>query len=63
MRILQIVPALSLVYGGPSQMVVGLCAALAAHGADVTILTTDANGDNGQAPLDVPLGVPISQDG
>jgi glycosyltransferase involved in cell wall biosynthesis len=63
MRILQIVPALSLVYGGPSQMVVGLCAALAAAGADVTILTTDANGDNGQAPLNVPLGVPIQQDG
>jgi glycosyltransferase involved in cell wall biosynthesis len=63
MRILQIVPALSLVYGGPSQMVVGLCAALAAAGAEVTILTTDANCDNGQAPLDVPLGVPISQDG
>jgi glycosyltransferase involved in cell wall biosynthesis len=36
---------------------------LAAAGADVTILTTDANGDNGQAPLDVPLGKAIAQDG
>jgi glycosyltransferase involved in cell wall biosynthesis len=63
MKILQIVPSVSLVYGGPSQMVVGLSSALAAAGAQVTILTTDANGDNGQAPLDVPLETPIAQDG
>ncbi len=63
MRILQIVPSISLVYGGPSQMVRGLSQGLAAAGADVTILTTDANGDNGQAPLDVPLGKAIAQDG
>jgi glycosyltransferase involved in cell wall biosynthesis len=29
----------------------------------VTIITTDSNGDTGQAPLDVPLGVPVSQNG
>ncbi len=63
MRILQIVPSLSLVYGGPSQMVLGLSGALARAGAEVTIVTTDSNGDVGQAPLDVPLGVPIDQDG
>jgi glycosyltransferase involved in cell wall biosynthesis len=63
MRILQIVPSISLVYGGPSQMVLGLSAALAAEGIDVTILTTNSNGDAGQPPLDVPLGVPISQHG
>lgn len=63
MRILQIVPSLSLVYGGPSQMVLGLSGALARQGAAVTIVTTDSNGDVGQAPLDVPLGVPIDQDG
>lgn len=63
MRILQIVPSISLVYGGPSQMVLGLSAALAREGVEVTILTTDSNGDVGQPPLDVPLNVPIEQDG
>ncbi|MCD8486411.1 MAG: hormogonium polysaccharide biosynthesis glycosyltransferase HpsP [Desertifilum sp.] len=63
MRVLQIVPSISLVYGGPSQMVLGLSAALAKAGAEVTILTTDSNGDTGQAPLDVPLDRPVEQDG
>ncbi len=63
MRILQIVPSISLVYGGPSQMVLGLSAALAKEGVEVLILTTDSNGDTGQAPLDVPLDRPIEQDG
>jgi glycosyltransferase involved in cell wall biosynthesis len=63
MKILQIVPAVSLVYGGPSQMVLGLSSALVRAGAAVTLITTDANGDNGQAPLDVPLETPIDQDG
>jgi glycosyltransferase involved in cell wall biosynthesis len=63
MRILQIVPSISLVYGGPSQMVLGLSKALAAEGAEVTILTTDSNGDAGQAPLEVPIAQPIKQDG
>ena len=63
MRILHVVPSISLIYGGPSQMVMGLSAALAAEGVKVTILTTDSNGDTGQAPLDVPLEVPIQQDG
>ncbi|MBW4671283.1 MAG: hormogonium polysaccharide biosynthesis glycosyltransferase HpsP [Cyanomargarita calcarea GSE-NOS-MK-12-04C] len=63
MRILQIVPSISLIYGGPSQMVLGLAPALASEGVEVTILTTDSNGDNGQKPLDVPLNQPIKQDG
>lgn len=63
MRILQIVPSISLVYGGPSQMVLGLSAALATCGAEVTVLTTDSNGDAGQPPLDVPLDKPVEQDG
>jgi len=62
-RILQIVPSISLVYGGPSQMALGLSAALAAEGVDVTLLTTDSNGDVGQPPLDVPLDRPVEQDG
>jgi glycosyltransferase involved in cell wall biosynthesis len=61
MRLLQIIPSIALVYGGPSQMVRGFAQSLAAAGAEVTILTTNANGDAGQAPLDVPLGVPIAE--
>jgi glycosyltransferase involved in cell wall biosynthesis len=63
MKILQIVPSISLIYGGPSQMVLGLAPALAKEGVEVTILTTDSNGDNGQKPLDVPLNCLIKQDG
>src|SRR6478672_10292564 len=44
-------------------MVLGLSKALAAQGVEVTILTTDSNGDTGQAPLDVPLDRPVEQDG
>ncbi|MBE9052886.1 glycosyltransferase, partial [Nostocales cyanobacterium LEGE 11386] len=63
MKILQIVPSISLVYGGPSQMVLGLASALAKEKVEVTILTTDSNGDSGQKPLDVPLNCPVKQDG
>jgi glycosyltransferase involved in cell wall biosynthesis len=63
MKILQIVPSISLIYGGPSQMVLGLAPALAKEGVEVTILTTDSNGDSGQKPLDVPLNHPVKQDG
>lgn len=63
MKILQIVPSISLIYGGPSQMVLGLSPALAKTGVEVTILTTDSNGDSGQKSLDVPLNQAIKQDG
>lgn len=63
MRVLQIIPSVSLVYGGPSQMVLGLSSALAKAGIEVTILTTNSNGDAGQPPLDVPLNCPVEQDG
>ena len=63
MRIIQIIPSISLVYGGPSQMVLGLSAALASQGIDVTIITTNSNGDIGQPPLDVPLNQPLKQNG
>ncbi|WP_353932459.1 hormogonium polysaccharide biosynthesis glycosyltransferase HpsP [Okeanomitos corallinicola TIOX110] len=63
MKILQIVPSISLIYGGPSQMILGLSPALAKAGAEVTILTTNTNGDNGQESLDVPLNKPIQQNG
>jgi len=63
MRVLQIIPSISLVYGGPSQMVMGLASALAQENVKVTIITTDSNGDSGQKPLDVPLNVPVKKDG
>jgi glycosyltransferase involved in cell wall biosynthesis len=63
MRILQIVPSVSLVYGGPSQMVLGLSQALAAEGVEVTLLTTNTNGDAGQPSLDVPIAKPVKKDG
>ena len=63
MKILQIVPSISLIYGGPSQMILGLSPALAKAGAEVTVLTTNTNGDSGQETLDVPLNKPIKQDG
>ena len=63
LKVLQIIPSISVVYGGPSQMIRGFSNALARQGADVTILTTDSNGDSGQAPLDVPLHYPVKQDG
>ena len=58
LRVLQIVPSISLVYGGPSQMVRGLSAALSQTEGigQVTVITTDANGDVDEAPLEVPLG-------
>jgi len=63
MRVLQIVPSVSLVYGGPSQMVLSLSSALAKEGVKVTLITTNSNGDTGQPPLDVPIGEPVIQDG
>ncbi len=63
MKILQIVPSVSLVYGGPSQMVLGLSKALADAGIELTLITTNTNGDQGQPPLDVPLQTPIKQNG
>jgi len=44
-------------------MVLGLSAALASRCIDVTIITTDSNGDIGQHPLDVSLNQPIKQNG
>jgi glycosyltransferase involved in cell wall biosynthesis len=63
MRIIHIVPSISLIYGGPSQMVLGLAPALAKEGVEVTVITTNSNGDNGQKPLNVPLKEPVKQDG
>lgn len=48
------------VYGGPTYSVPLLCKAVAQEGIDVTVITTDANGDTS---LDVPLATPLTCDG
>src|SRR4051794_23712532 len=48
------------VYGGPARSVPLLCEALARAGADVTMLTTNANG---RGVLNVPPGVPVERNG
>ncbi|MEA5555388.1 hormogonium polysaccharide biosynthesis glycosyltransferase HpsP [Nodularia spumigena] len=63
MKVLQVIPSISVVYGGPSQMVIGLASALAKENVEVTIITTDSNGDSGQKPLDVTLNCPVKQNG
>ena len=67
LKILQIIPSISLVYGGPSQMVRGLSCALGHQSDDivsqVTVITTDSYGDVDEEPLDVPLGTPVKEDG
>ncbi len=45
------------VYGGPARSIPAMCEALAASGAEVTVLTTNANG---RSCLDVPLGQAVS---
>ncbi len=62
LKVLQIIPSIALVYGGPSQMVRGFSQGLAAAGAEVAIATTNANGDVDQPPLDVPLAQPVPED-
>jgi glycosyltransferase involved in cell wall biosynthesis len=54
MRVLQIVPSFhpATIYGGPIRSVLALCNGLARAGAEVRVLTTDANGPD--ATLDVP---------
>ncbi len=48
------------VYGGPAKSVAAMCEALVRQGAQVTVLTTNANGDKF---LNVPLERPMDVDG
>jgi len=66
MRVLHASPyfAPAFVYGGPPRSVLGLCRALQAAGADVSVVTTTANGDS-ELPEDATgtasyNGVPVS---
>lgn len=62
MRILHVVPTYlpATRYGGPIYAVHGLCRALAARGHDVTVFTTNVDGDS---ESDVPLDAPVLLDG
>ena len=60
MRVLQVVPGISEKYGGPSVALTSLVRALAAHGVDTTLYTTDNDPDGS---LDVPLNQPVPRDG
>lgn len=48
------------IYGGPAKSIAAMCEALARQGAQVTVLTTNANGDE---LLNVPLEGPVDVDG
>ena len=48
------------VYGGPAKSIAAMCEAFARQGAQVTVLTTNADGDK---PLNVPLEKPVDVDG
>ncbi|MEM3484500.1 MAG: glycosyltransferase [Candidatus Methanomethyliaceae archaeon] len=62
MRVLFVIPYYkpAFVYGGPVRSISSLCKAMARAGAQATVFTTNANG---QDQLDVPLGQPIDIDG
>jgi glycosyltransferase involved in cell wall biosynthesis len=61
-RILHVVPTYlpARRYGGPIYTVHGLCKALVARGHDVSVTTTNVDGDDDS---DVPLGTPVDLDG
>lgn len=58
MRVLQVIPSVSPVHGGPSRAIVNIEQALAARGVEVTTVTTNDDGDARTLP--VPCGVPIA---
>ncbi len=62
MKILHVVPSYipAYRYGGPVEAVHSLASALSAKGHDVTVFTTNIDGDD---DLDVPTGVPVKKDG
>jgi glycosyltransferase involved in cell wall biosynthesis len=59
MRVLHVVPSISLKYGGPSN-VPGLVRALIRHGVQATLATTNIDPDG---RLDVPVNEPLVRDG
>jgi glycosyltransferase involved in cell wall biosynthesis len=60
MRVLHVIPSISLVRGGPSRIVLDMAHSLQSQGIDIQILTTN---DNGDKTLEVPLGKSIIYQG
>lgn len=62
LRLLQVIPSYypAVRYGGPIRSVHALCAALVRRGHQVSVYTTNIDGDDN---LDVPLGSPVDMDG
>ena len=58
MRVLQVIPSVSPVHGGPSRAIVDIERALTARGIEVTTVTTNDDGD--ARTLAVPCGVPVA---
>src|SRR5205809_204665 len=58
-RALHVIPSLSLKHGGPSYAIRAMARALALVDVDVTIATTNDDGDD--ARLKVPLGEPMKE--
>jgi glycosyltransferase involved in cell wall biosynthesis len=58
MKILHVIPSVSLVHGGPSRAIVDIEQALAARGIEVTTVTTNDDGDGRTLP--VQCGKPIA---
>src|SRR5262245_39022458 len=50
LKVLHVIPAVASRYGGPSQAIFTMCRALQAHGIEVLIATTNADG-NGELPV------------
>lgn len=59
-KVLHVIPGISVFYGGPSKATIELCREIQRHGFDVEIATTDADL---QGNLPVPLGAPIDEHG
>jgi glycosyltransferase involved in cell wall biosynthesis len=57
MKVLQVIPSVSAVYGGPSRAIADIERALTARGIEVTTATTNDEGDTRTLPL--PCGVPV----
>src|ERR1700736_236036 len=60
-RALHVIPSLSVKHGGPSYAVRAMARALASADVDVTIATTDDDGDD--ARLKVPIGEVVEEEG
>jgi hypothetical protein len=58
MKVLQVIPSVSAVHGGPSRAILDIERALAGRGIEVTTVTT--NGDGNACTLPVPCCVPIT---